>query len=93
MIDPLKKAVDATPTAQLRRVMIPHARRKTQAVQTLVGALIALGGIAVVKWAGLSWHFSAFAVLIGLRIASKELLLDLIKIVKDLVSSLGGKRD
>lgn len=86
MIDPLKKAVESTPTAQLRRVTIPSHRRKTQAIQTLIGALIAVGGIAIVKWAQLSWHFSAFAVLIGLRVASKELLLDLIKIAKDLVS-------
>lgn len=93
MIDPLKKAVDATPTAQMRRVTVPQSRRKVQNVQTLVGVLLALGGIAVVKWAGLSWHFSAFAVLIGLRVASKELLLDTVKIIKDLAGSLLGKRE
>ena len=83
-------AIEQTKTAQLRRVTIPEGRRKMQAKQTAWGVVTGLGGMLVVKGFGLGEAWYVAVVLLGLRIASREFLLDCLKIAREVV---GLKRD
>ena len=83
-------AIQSTPTAQLRRVTIPEARRRGQARQTLLGGGIAIGGMLFVHFLGLGEAWYAVALLLGLRVASREFLMDSITIAREV---LGLKRD
>ena len=84
MTNPVKDALQGTPTAQLRRVTIPPHRRKAQAIQTLCGILFGVVGSIFTKYLGLSWHFTAMVWLVAGRIVSKEFVKDTLKILTEL---------
>lgn len=86
----LVNVVEQTKTAQLRRLTIPEGRRKQQARQTFYGVVTGLAGMLVVKGFGLGQAWYVAAALLGLRIASREFLLDCLKIAREVV---GLKRD
>lgn len=90
MTNPLK-AVASTPTAQLRRVTIPKHRRVIQVQQTVSGVVVGALCMALVYvlHAPMVWYLVSF--LFGLRIASKELLLDCLKIARESIGLFGGR--
>ena len=83
-------AIQQTKTAQVRRLTIPEGRRKQQAKQTFYGVVVGLSGMLVVKWFGLGEAWYVAAVLLGLRVASKEYMLAAINVFRELT---GLKRD
>lgn len=83
-------AIQATKTAQLRRVTIPEGRRKGQVRKTAWGVAVAVGGMLFVRALGLGEAWYAVALLLGLRLASREFLVDSINIAREVV---GLKRD
>jgi hypothetical protein len=82
----VKDAVASTPTAQMRRVTIPPHRRAAQVRQTVLGIGVGIAGMLVVKWFGLSNGWYVAAALVGVRVASREFLLDCLKIAKEFIS-------
>ena len=86
LVRAVSTVIDKTQTAQLRRLEIPARGRRAQKRQL---------ALAVVLWAGLSayvyflgaplvWHLVVF--LFCLRIASKRILLDCIKIAGEILA-------
>ena len=89
MTNPLKSVAN-TPTAQLRRVTIPKHRRESQVKQTVAGLIVGAGAMGLVYaiHAPMVWYLVAF--LFGLRIASRELLVDCLKMAKEFIGLFGG---
>lgn len=81
-----------TKTLQQRRVTIPEHRRRAQVIQTLCGILAGLGGFLVVQHFALGQGWYVAAALLGLRIASREFLLDCLKIAREWIGLLGGAK-
>ncbi len=88
MIAPLKKVVESTKTAQLRRLEVPDRGRKVQAQQVKWAILFGVLGSLFCYALELSWHFTAMVWLLALRIASKRALKDIVKTVAELAGLL-----
>ena len=75
-------------TLQQRRVTIPPHRRKAQVTQTVWGVLAAVAGLFLVRYFALTpatpWNIAA--VLLGARIASREFLIDCLRIARDILT-------
>lgn len=83
-----------TKTLQQRRVTIPEHRRRAQVVQTLCGIIAGLAGFFLVRYFALGEGWYVAAALLGLRIASREFLVDCLKIAREWVAVLtGGSHD
>lgn len=78
-------------TLEQRAATIPPHRRKAQAKQTLWGILAGTVGCGLVYAIGASQVWYLVAVLFGLRLASRELLMDCLKIARDLLTFQRGK--
>lgn len=88
----LTKAVAHTKTAQLRRVTIPPHRREAQVRQTLWGIVAGAVGCGIVWLVGAPMVWYLVALLFGLRIANRDLLLDCLKIAREFIFP-GGSSD
>lgn len=80
-------------TLEQRKATIPPHRRKAQTRQTLAGVLVGGAGCLLVYAIGAPLVWYLVAVLFGLRLASRELLMDCLKIARDLLTFQRGSND